>query len=132
MNWPHMIQRTVYWFLSKNASDTQKLTFKILYQCCIFEINNISSWFIMTYYTSIWRWSTVVYCRVSIMPFGGIFTELSWGKESSTFENKWTSAFFHDFRATYLFINANYKYFLLIIILELYTIWKSNPCTLYS
>ena len=65
---------------------TQKLTFKIWYQSCIIKIENISHSPKEPYYTSIWRWSSVVYWRILIMPFGVIFNELWREKDSSTFE----------------------------------------------
>ena len=84
----------VYCLCVMETHYTQKLTFKIWYQCCNFRIKNISSSSIWTCYTSIWRWRSVVYCHICIKPFGLIFTELSRVKDSSTFEKKWTLAIF--------------------------------------
>ena len=50
--------------------------------------------FLVPQYRHIIHLFEVVYCRVWITSFGAVFTELSRVKDSSTFEKKWTLAFF--------------------------------------
>ena len=56
-------------YFEEIALHTQKLTLKIWYQSWIFKIKNTSSSSMWIHYTSIWRWSSLVYCRVWIMIF---------------------------------------------------------------
>ena len=78
------------------------------------------------------RLDSVSYDGMHVIQIDSVFIEISQYKNGRQFNSSEHLVFLLPFRATCIFINANYKYSLFLIMLELSTILRSILCTLYS